>query len=445
MNLGGEARYIAYSSGNFAKNILWSTADVTLLYVLTDLLQVPATTAGTIFLVGLLCDAVLDPVVGTYAERTRTRLGQYGPFIIIGAPLSAAAFFLLYSLPALQVRRLDLIVVCAILFRASYAIGDLPHTALITKVATTSRDRGRVAGYRFFFSSLASLLLSFVIPYITIARHPAQHLAQLALAASVASALLLFTAWFAVRDRDVISASSDPTPFGHRLRGVLANPTFAPLAWIVFCTGLSVPLFAKSCIYYAKYVLMRPEGAGLALTGLAIGQFAGVCLWTWAASHWEKAWALGAAHLVAAAAFILIGLLSPAPWMMVGLCACAGIGLGGVYMLIWAMAPDVVDYGEYCSGVRNEATTFAVLLLISKVATGLGAALLGWCLDLSGYVPDVVPPQGVQIWIVLAACAAPAIGCLVCAALTRRYLLTHRRHARAVLRHDRSAAFTAGS
>ena len=432
MTLGGEARYVAYASGNLAKNVLWATADVTLLYVLTDLLDVPASTAGVIFLVGLLFDAVLDLVVGAAVERSRTRLGQYGPFIVVGAPLSAGAFLLLYSLPWLGVSNLWVIFACVILFRACYAICDLPHTALITKVAASSRGRSRVAGYRFFFSSVASLSLALIIPRITIPPHREANLAAFALLAAVLSAVILFIAWFAVRRSDAPPPrKEDPGLFKH-LSGVVANPTFAALAWITCCTGLTAPLFAKSCVYYARYVLEDPAAAGLALTCLAIGQFAGVGLWTWLASRREKAFTLCAAHLLAAAAFAVIGVTTPDHALFAALAATAGVGLSGVYMLLWGMAPDVVDYGEFRFGRRHEATTFALLLLISKAAMGVGAALLGWSLGAAGYVPDMPQTPQVRAWIVLATCAAPALGCLTCAALTRRYLLTHRRHGRVV-------------
>ncbi len=36
-----ELRFVRYASGNFGKNLVWSTADLTLLFILTDLIELP--------------------------------------------------------------------------------------------------------------------------------------------------------------------------------------------------------------------------------------------------------------------------------------------------------------------------------------------------------------------------------------------------------------------
>ena len=42
-------------------------------------------------------DAISDPVVGWFSDRTRTRWGRRRPYIFVGAPLCAIAFWALMS------------------------------------------------------------------------------------------------------------------------------------------------------------------------------------------------------------------------------------------------------------------------------------------------------------------------------------------------------------
>ena len=45
-----EARLFAYSSGNFGKALVFAGADMTILFLLTDLLGLSATAAGSLML-----------------------------------------------------------------------------------------------------------------------------------------------------------------------------------------------------------------------------------------------------------------------------------------------------------------------------------------------------------------------------------------------------------
>ncbi len=441
MTVGAEARLIAYSMGNFAKNILWATAEVTLLYLLTDLLGMSPSLAGLLFLAGIFTDAVFDLLVATAAERSRSRFGQYGPFMLLGAPICALAFVMLYGLPYFGVTFPPIVIASILAFRIAYAAIDLPHTAMVGKVAPTSRARSRVAGYRFFFSSLASLLTALAVPTLLLASDQrSEHLLGLATIAGGLSTMALWGAWFAVRRMDY-SPPATGLGYGREIRAALRNRALGPLALIAFCTGLSAPLFTKMALYYAQYVLERPEIARTALAAVIGGQFLGVALWTWLASRAEKTTALSAAHLVSAIAFSILALAgSVGDAVLIPGAVAVGVGLSGVYMLIWGMAPDVVDYGEFRGRVRVEATTVALLIFLMKCGIGIGAASVGALLDLSGYTPNAAQTELTKAWIVALMLWVPAGGSLLCAAITRLHPLSHARHAAIAQRLDRRRA-----
>src|SRR3546814_20101918 len=73
----GFWRKISLGSGDLAFNLYWQSSSLFLLYFYTDVLGVPATIAGTIYMAALIWDAVIDPVVGWAADRRRTRMGRY--------------------------------------------------------------------------------------------------------------------------------------------------------------------------------------------------------------------------------------------------------------------------------------------------------------------------------------------------------------------------------
>ncbi|MGM8309558.1 MFS transporter, partial [Clostridium perfringens] len=51
---------------------------------------------------------------------------------------------------------------------------------------------------------------------------------------------------------------------------------------------------------------------------------------------------------------------------------------------------DVVDYGEYKLGTRNESVIFSMQTLLVKISTAFGGLLTGLILATTGYVPNAV-------------------------------------------------------
>jgi len=65
--------------------------------------DMPNTALGLLGFVGLLVAMVVQPVVGVFSDRARTRLGRRLPFMIGGAILIVIALFLLAVAPVLWV------------------------------------------------------------------------------------------------------------------------------------------------------------------------------------------------------------------------------------------------------------------------------------------------------------------------------------------------------
>lgn len=61
-----------------------------------------------------------------------------------------------------------------------------------------------------------------------------------------------------------------------------------------------------------------------------------------------------------------------------------GNACGGATM--WAMVSDTIDYGEWKTGYRTEGLVNSACSFGYKIGNGIGSALLGWILELGGYV-----------------------------------------------------------
>ncbi len=61
-----------YATGDLAGNLIWMMVIFFLPNFYTDTFKIPATAAGTLFLVVRLFDAINDPLMGIIADRTKT-------------------------------------------------------------------------------------------------------------------------------------------------------------------------------------------------------------------------------------------------------------------------------------------------------------------------------------------------------------------------------------
>jgi GPH family glycoside/pentoside/hexuronide:cation symporter len=62
-----------------------------------------------------------------------------------------------------------------------------------------------------------------------------------------------------------------------------------------------------------------------------------------------------------------------------------GFGMGPIMSGVFAMTADVVDYGEWKTGVRSEGLVNSCTSFGMKVGIGLGSAVCTWVLAAGGY------------------------------------------------------------
>ena len=74
-----------YGIGDYAICLYWSGVGLYLLYFYTDVVGISPLLAGWIYALGIGWDAITDPYMGYIAERTRTRMGSYRPYILFGS------------------------------------------------------------------------------------------------------------------------------------------------------------------------------------------------------------------------------------------------------------------------------------------------------------------------------------------------------------------------
>jgi len=83
--------------------------------------------------------------------------------------------------------------------------------------------------------------------------------------------------------------------------------------------------------------------------------------------------------------------------------------------LLWTMIADSADYGEWKTGRRSTGLYFSAAVFAQKAGWGIGAAIAGWILTFSQFVPNVAQTDTAITGIKLLVSVIPGILYMSCA------------------------------
>ena len=114
---------------------------------------------GTMLLVTRMGDAVVDPVIGAIADRTRTRWGFFRPYLLWMAIPMALTAVATFTVPDLQgTSKVVYAYVTLSLMMVAYSAINIPYSALLGVLTPDSKQRTSASGYRFVMALLPVLV-----------------------------------------------------------------------------------------------------------------------------------------------------------------------------------------------------------------------------------------------------------------------------------------------
>lgn len=425
-------RRIGYGVGDIGFNLYFTTAALYLLYYYTDVLGLPAATAGWIFASALIWDAVADPVMGYLASRTRSRWGRYRPYLLFGAVPLAASWVLIFWPTSLTGGALILFTLAAhMLFRTVYTIVSMPYLSLSAAMTSDSAERGVLASIRMLSATAAGLCIAFFTLKLATALGGGNELRGFLYTAILYGgiAAVLHIGVFAATVEEA-AVNEGPLPGVSDLwRMIRGNRPFWIVAGWLMAGSTASTMFGKTLPYMFKYDLNRADLIGPALASITACAMLSIPFWSWAMRRTSKRAVCAAGGVTGVIGYIVFAAAGSAvPVLFVAL-AILGIGTGAAYLTFWAMVPDTVEYGEWQSGVRAEGIVFGLICFIQKAALGLAVGVLGELLSLVGYVanqPQTPDTLSAMRWLM---CLGPAILGVIGVAVISRYPIDRDRHA----------------
>ena len=413
-NIVSNKTRAAYGIGDYAICLYWSGVGLYLLYFYTDVVGISPLLAGWIDALGIAWDAITDPFMGYMAERTRTKMGSYRPYIFYGSIPLALSFVLLFWVPPFEGTLLFLfLLVVNLIHRTCFTIVSVPYSSLTARITDDSDERTKLTTARMLAASFGTLTVSaFGFPIVLWfgGGEEALGFIYLGMVAGLTAVLILSITVYFVKERNFEFNQSELPSFKKVSQSVASNYPF----WIVFGSililGSTTLMFNNNLIYFAKYYLDLHEYQGLIL-GVSSGvSFLVIPIWAFAALKIGKknAWMISMI-------FLLIGFITfyfyPIKSLneLLIILGLIGIGNGATGILFWSMLPDTIEYGEWKSGIRTESSLYGFMTFAQKGAIAFAAVILGMALTAIGFEPNQVQTQetldglkSLMTWIPLA-------------------------------------------
>jgi GPH family glycoside/pentoside/hexuronide:cation symporter len=172
-----------------------------------------------------------------------------------------------------------------------------------------------------------------------------------------------------------------------QVKAVLKNRYFFLLLLVGATTLIMNANAIGAQIYYCNLVL---GNMGFMSTLMVAGQLPGLLilfLMPSIAKKWSKQAFLLIGSVLLILGFVITGLAGTNTSMIVAGTIIRSFGAGPLLSAVFALVPDVVEYGNWKFGVRSEGLISSAQSIGSKVGIGLGSALTGWILAGVGYDP----------------------------------------------------------
>jgi Na+/melibiose symporter-like transporter len=394
-----------------------------LLIYYNQVLGLSAGKVGFALLVALIFDAVSDPLVGYWSDRTNSKIGRRHPFLYASIVPAAFLYFLLWEPTADSDTGLFIhLLVTIIGVRLSVTFFSVPSYAMIPELTDLYDERTRLMNYLYSSSWLVGTIFAVAMYAIWLADSPEHPIGVMneqgyrsagriaAVTIAVAAFVMAYVSRvYAPRLRRTPIAAESWRVISKELRETVGDSSFMALvtsSTIRFAAGgASTALWAYMQPYFWEF--NSDQIATLLAVQIlsAVVAFFAVPL----ISHKQNK------RTVLVSLIVILGVVSAAPvclrllgWFpengtpaLFPIMAAAGVAQVSLIIMTGTMSGsmlmDVVEHREIVTRRREEGLLLSVQSFMSKVSTGLGAWLAGMLLLIVNFPQgdsiEAVPPD----------------------------------------------------
>ena len=393
--------YLGDCGGQFALNAMTGLVSA-VLYFYTEKVGVAAATAANVLLAAKIVDAFTDLIMGKIMDNGKSPKGKCRPWFLRMAIPALVAIVALFTVPAgltgfAQVAYLFLsnVFLTAIVSTAIM----IPYSAILVMRTKSLDERNKMGIFRAAAGYIIGMIIAIALVPITNALGPngvADQMAYIKFAVIVGTLSTIFLLILYKTSKETAAQEEKPDDglaFGDALGKLFHNKYWVIVLVANLFVNVIYALTSSSGTYYAKYILGNDNLIGIMGAVGLIPTIVGFIV----VGPMTKKFGLTKTLKIAFALGIInvIRCFKPDSFIL-----CITVGLLGSFATIpmmclagtlTSMAMDYNDYKYHNKiiGMSASASSFG-----GKVASGIGASLVGWILGIVGFTGnmDVITP-----------------------------------------------------
>jgi Na+/melibiose symporter-like transporter len=382
-------RTLAFSATSIPINAAIIAVMIHLPPYFASTIGVPLVTVGMIFAICRFIDIPVEPMLGLAMDRTRTRLGRFRVWTLIGGPLLMLGFYMLLQ-AGKGVSQTYLIGWLLVMYLGMSSL-VLSHAAWASTLAKSYNERSRIFGIMTAAGVVGSLGV-LAIPTLMEQRGFSDAQGIRAMIWYVIGLTPLAVGLVVALTPERVA----PEVAGHRFRArdyldLVTHPSMARILLADLCLTLGPGWMSALFIFFSRDRMHFTTGqANMLLMVYIIAGLIGAPSMAWLATRIGKHRACQLACLVYSAALVVIVFLPPGNvWANMPVNFVTGFVATGFVVLIRAMVADVTDDIRLKQGKERGGLLYSLTTSTGKIAGAAGTAITYPFLASLGYHPTL--------------------------------------------------------
>ncbi len=399
---------IGYAMGDVASCLVFGLTQSILNKYYTDVLEISVLSVMIMTIIARIWDAINDPIWGWIIDGAKaSHTGRYRRWIQIFAVPTALAAVLMFA----DVRgfsaggKVAWIYFTYILFGMLYTCINIPYGSLAQVITSSDKERSSLSVFRSIgstFGAMPAMVLASMC-YVKLAdgstRMDYRKVFIGVVAIAVLSVLAYYLCYAWTKERVQVRPARREKGQTRKVIGILlrSRPFMAvSLASMLF---LAAQMFGQGYNTYLFDHYFHKTGLTMLPTvfqylPVAVIMFFATRLGNRFGRREVCAWGILLAAVFYIALFVLALFGITSVWLYLAACLASGVGTAFIFLLVWALTTDAIDYNKVVYGLNDEATSYAFYSFMRKLGTTVATILINVPLMRIGYSGSKLNTEG---------------------------------------------------
>ncbi len=355
-------------------------------------------------------DGINDPMMGTIVDNTRTKHGKYRPWILIGALCNAVVLFLLFTSFGMSGLPLYIYIgIMYVLWGMTNTMADIPYWSMVPSFTSEEKERNLVATVARSFSGIGQGIISILTPIICpllssgITDEKGYSASGFSRWAGICGVALVFFALVCVlitKETNVVYGEKKKFSLKQIFTVIKSNDQLVVFIVFAMLSNAGWYLTSSTAVYYFTDTLGNSKLQSLFQTIGTVGSVLGLLvvpvLSKWFSKRTTYTISLCTA-IVGYGLMLITGPVLKLNVVIMDVCyILASVGVSSMFVSQTIFLADIVDYGEYKNGERNESITFSMKGFLQKMAYTMQTIVLFGGLGLMNYNEQITANVGLN-------------------------------------------------